>query len=195
MDLSIRQQKINTLSRFNFKRGTAYGLIIVSCLFLFEIFNFSTTEFALSDWLGDLSFAGISWAIILALGCCGLDFAGIATLFSDEDGAGKVSAVWYLFGAWLLVATLNAILTWWGVSVALLSHESLGNAIIDRETLLKVVPIFLAVLVWLIRVLIIGTYSVSGNRLFSNKAVCPKNRAEQAQQVYSEKVISDNAKN
>jgi hypothetical protein len=33
--------------------------------------------------------------------------------------------------------------------------------------LLKVVPIFVAVMVWLIRVLIIGTISVAGDRLFS----------------------------
>ncbi|HEX7976856.1 MAG TPA: hypothetical protein VF498_20785, partial [Anaerolineales bacterium] len=36
-----------------------------------------------------------------------------------------------------------------------------------RTTLLRVVPIFVAVLVWLIRVLIIGTFSVAGDRLFS----------------------------
>jgi hypothetical protein len=62
---------------------------------------------------------------------------------------------------------MNAMLTWWGVSIALLNHESLGNAVVDRETLLKVVPIFVAILVWLIRVLIIGTFSVAGERLFS----------------------------
>ncbi|MEE9188976.1 MAG: hypothetical protein V3U36_06375, partial [Anaerolineales bacterium] len=42
-----------------------------------------------------------------------------------------------------------------------------GNAVVDRETLLKVVPLFVAILVWLIRVLIIGTFSVAGDRLFS----------------------------
>jgi hypothetical protein len=62
---------------------------------------------------------------------------------------------------------MNAMLTWWGVSIALLNHESLGNAVVDRETLLKVVPLFVAILVWLIRVLIIGTFSVAGDRLFS----------------------------
>jgi len=33
-----------------------------------------------------------------------------------------------------------------------------------------VVPIFVAVMVWLIRVLIIGTFSVAGDRLFSQAA-------------------------
>jgi hypothetical protein len=62
---------------------------------------------------------------------------------------------------------MNAMLTWWGVSIALLNHQSLGNAVIERATLLKVVPIFVAVMVWLSRVLIIGTISVAGDRLFS----------------------------
>lgn len=169
MNLSIaRNQKFSgALSRFSFRRGFAFGLIIISALLAFEIFNYSTTEFALADLLGDLSFLGISWATILALAFCGIDFAGIARLFTPEEGANELHEVWYLFGAWLLAATMNAMLTWWGVSIALLNHESLGNAVVDRETLLKVVPLFVAILVWLIRVLIIGTFSVAGERLFS----------------------------
>ena len=169
MNLSIaRNQKFSgTLSKFSFRRGLAFGLIIISALLAFEVFNYSTTEFALSDLLGDLSFAGISWATILALAFCGIDFAGIARLFTPEEGGNELHEVWYLFGAWLLAATMNAMLTWWGVSIALLNHESLGNAVVDRETLLKVVPLFVAILVWLIRVLIIGTFSVAGERLFS----------------------------
>jgi hypothetical protein len=62
---------------------------------------------------------------------------------------------------------MNAVLTWWGVSIALLNHQSLGNAVISGETLLKVVPIFVAIIVWLIRILIIGTFSIAGDRLFS----------------------------
>lgn len=169
MSLSTaRNPKLNAaFNRFSFRRGLAFGLIIISALLAFEIFNYSTTEFALSDLLGDLDFAGIRWATILALAFCGIDFAGIARLFTPEEGANEPNEIWYLFGAWLLAATMNAMLTWWGVSIALLNHESLGNAVVERETLLKVVPIFVAILVWLIRILIIGTFSVAGDRLFS----------------------------
>jgi hypothetical protein len=136
-------------------------------LIAFEILNYSTTEFALSDLLGNLEFTGIKWATILAIAFCGIDFAGIARLFTPEEGANEPTVVWYLFGAWLLAATMNAMLTWWGISLALLNHNSLGNAVVERETLLRVVPIFVAIMVWLIRVLIIGTFSVAGDRLFS----------------------------
>jgi hypothetical protein len=161
VNLSIaRNQKFNAVfSRFSFRRGLAFGLIIISALIAFEIFNYSTTDFALSDLLGDLDFAGIRWATILALAFCGID--------TPEEGANEHIEVWYLFGAWLLAATMNAMLTWWGVSIALLNHESLGNAVVERETLLRVVPIFVAILVWLIRILIIGTFSTAGDRLFS----------------------------
>jgi hypothetical protein len=47
-----------------------------------------------------------------------------------------------------------------------LQHNSLGNAVIPRESLLKGVPIFVAIMVWLSRVLIIGTFSVAGEKLF-----------------------------
>lgn len=153
--------------RLRIRRGLAFGIIIVAALGAFEIFNFSTTEFALSDLLGDLQFAGVSWATILALAFCGIDFAGIARLFTPEQGLDEPAEVWYLFAAWLLAACMNAILTWWGVSIAILSHKTLGNAFISQGTMLTVVPIFVAIMVWLIRVLIIGTFSVAGERLFS----------------------------
>lgn len=163
-----RNQQINELAhRFKLQRGLTFGLIIIAALLAFETFNYSTTEFALSDLLGDLSFAGIRWATILAIAFCCIDFAGIARLFTPEEGSVDITEVWYLFGAWLLAATMNAMLTWWGVSIAILNHQSLGNAVVARETLLRVVPIFVAVMVWLIRVLIIGTFSVAGNRLFT----------------------------
>jgi hypothetical protein len=148
-------------------RGLVWGILILGALLAFEIFNYSTTDFAMSDLLGDLQFAGMRWSTILALAFCGIDFAGIARLFTPEQGADEPAEVWYLFGAWLLAATMNAMLTWWGVSIAIINHNTLGNAVIPRETLLKVVPIFVALIVWLIRVLIIGTFSVAGERIFS----------------------------
>lgn len=155
------------MNRFRPQRGLTFGAIIIAALLAFEIFNFSTTDFALSDLLGGLTFLGVRWATILAIAFCGMDFAGIARLFTPEDGGIEPTEVWYLFGAWLLAATMNAMLTWWGVSIAILNHESLGNPFISRELMLRSVPIFVAVMVWLIRVLIIGTFSIAGDRLFS----------------------------
>lgn len=148
-------------------RGILIGVLIVSALVAFEIFNYSTTEFALLDLLGDLSFAGIRWATILSIAFCGIDFAGIARLFTPEKGEGNPIEVWYLLAAWLLAAFMNAVLTWWGVSVALVNHDSFRNTTIDQGKILFYVPIFVAILVWLIRVLIIGTISLTGDKLFS----------------------------
>lgn len=152
--------------RIQVKRGVVFGLLIVAALVAFEIFNYSTTDFALTDLLGDLRFWGVRWATILAIAFCGIDFAGIARLFTPEDEVSEQPEVWYLFGAWLIAAAMNALLTWWGVSIAIVNHETLGNAVIARQTLLKVVPIFVAVMVWLLRVLIIGLFSVAGEKYF-----------------------------
>jgi hypothetical protein len=164
----VRSQSLSALlKRTGLQRGLLFGALIIAALFAFEVFNYSTTQYALSDLLGDLRFAGVAWATILAVAFCGIDFAGIARLFTPEDGADEPAEVWYLFGAWMLAATMNAMLTWWAVSLALLDHQTLGNVVIDQKTLLRVVPIFVAIMVWLIRVLIIGTFSVAGDRLFS----------------------------
>jgi hypothetical protein len=143
-------------------------MMIIGALLAFEIFNFSTTQFALLDMLGNLTFAGFRWATILAIAFCGIDFAGIARIFTPQQGRDEPAEVWYLFGAWLLAAAFNASLTWWGVSVAIVNHSSAtGSAVVSNATLIKVVPIFVAVMVWLIRVLIIGTFSISGDNLFT----------------------------
>ena len=154
------------LGRVSKQRTIVFSLLLLGALIAFEVFNYSTTDFAMSDLLGDLKFAGMRWATILAVAFCGIDFAGIARLFTPESGSDEPNEVWYLFGAWLLAATMNAILTWWGVSIAILQHQSLGNAVISRDALLKAVPIFVALMVWLSRVLIIGTFSVAGEKLF-----------------------------
>ena len=54
-------------------RGAAWGMMIVGALLAFEVFNFSTTQYALHDMLGDLTFAGFRWATILAIAFCGID--------------------------------------------------------------------------------------------------------------------------
>jgi hypothetical protein len=148
------------------QRGKAFGIMIIGALLAFEVFNFSTTEFALKDVLGSLSFAGMQWATILSIAFCGIDFAGIARLFTPEQGADEPAEVWYLFGAWILAAAMNATLTWWGVSVAIANHTSMGSAVMRAETIQTVVPIFVAVMVWVIRILIIGTFSLAGERMF-----------------------------
>jgi hypothetical protein len=151
------------------RRGLIFGVILVIALGAFEIFNFSTTEYALQDMLGDLRFAGLRWATILSIAFCGIDFAGLARLFTPERGAhGHSTETWYLIGAWFLGATMNAIMTWWAISLAMISStHQVGNEIMSREELLAYVPVLVAALVWLTRILIIGTFSVAGDRLFS----------------------------
>jgi hypothetical protein len=172
--------------RVKLQRGLIFGALIVTALLAFELFNYSTTDFALSDLLGDLKFLSVRWATILSIAFCGIDFAGIARLFTPEQGSDEPAEVWYLFGAWMLAAVMNAMLTWWGVSIAILNHQTLGNAVVARETLLKVVPIFVAVMVWLIRVLIIGTMSMAGDRLFSQANVRASSRRRQPRQNVSQ---------
>ncbi len=151
-----------------FNRGAAWGMMIIGALLSFEVFNFSTTQFALHDMLGDLTFAGMRWATILAIAFCGIDFAGIARIFTPEQGRDEPAEVYYLFGAWLLAAGFNATLTWWGVSVAISHNANLqSSTVMSAATLGKVVPIFIAAMVWLVRLLIIGTFSLAGDRLFT----------------------------
>jgi hypothetical protein len=149
------------------RRGFVFGAILILALLAFEIFNYSTTQFALADMLGDLQSAGLRWSVVLAIAFCGIDFAGIARLFTPQQGRDEPAEVWYLFGAWLLGAGFNAALTWWGVSVAIINHQALGGILVGQSIMTRVVPVMVAVMVWMIRVLIIGTFSLAGENMFS----------------------------
>ena len=164
-----------------FNRGAAWGVMILGALLSFEIFNFSTTQFALHDMLGDLTFAGMRWATVLAIAFCGIDFAGIARIFTPEQGRDEPAEVYYLFGAWVLAAGFNATLTWWGVAVAISNNANLqSSAVMSATTLTKVVPIFIAAMVWLIRLLIIGTFSLAGDRLFTTAPAATQNQTQRS---------------
>lgn len=185
MNRSFNIQLLPLLKNISLKRGAIFGSILIGALLAFEVFNFGTTSFALHDVLGDLKFAGIQWSAILAFAFCGIDFAGIARIFTPEQGRDEPAEVWYLFGAWLLAAAFNAILTWWGVAVAISNHAALGGSLVGQATMVKVVPIFVAAMVWLIRVLIIGTFSVAGERLFTLADVHDHYSGYRTQQTYN----------
>lgn len=158
------------LTKIKMHPSLVFGFIILGALIAFEIFNYSTTEYALRDLLGDLQFAGVAWATILALAFCAIDFAGIARLFTPETSRQESKEVWYMFGAWLLAATMNAVLTWWGVSMAITNHSIESRSMIDSSTINNVVPVFVALMVWVIRILLIGSLSTAGNRMVSDGA-------------------------
>ena len=167
MNRSLSFKLLPFLKGTAIKRGLIFGLIILCALLAFEVFNYSSTLFALSDILGNLSFGPLRWATILAFAFCAIDFAGIARIFTPEQGRDEPAEVWYLFAAWFLAAAFNASLTWWGVSVAMLQHNAAGGVLLGQATMMKIVPIFVAAMVLLIRVLLINTFSIAGDRIFS----------------------------
>jgi len=157
--LQLFVQLRTRLTRLAADRAAVLGLILLGALIAFELFNYSTTEFALADLLGGLKLGTLRWATILALAFSAMDFAGIAWLFTPREHGGGLHS-WYLVGAWFLAATMNAALTWWSVSLALVSRQPLGDLLIGQQAMLRGVPLFVALLVWLLRVLLIGSFSL-----------------------------------
>jgi hypothetical protein len=56
-----------------------------------------------------------------------------------------------------------------------MNHTSQGSAFIGEAVLTKAVPVFVAVMVWLIRVLVIGTFSLAGENIFTMAENQPSN--------------------
>lgn len=149
------------------RSNVVFTLLILLALMAFELFNYSTTDYALRDLLGEIGFGSLRWATILAMAFCAMDFAGIARLFSPQEQGGENRENWYLLAAWLMAATMNAGLTWWGVSIAIYNHPVQSIMVVDPMTIIRVVPIFVAVMVWMLRILIIASLVTVINRLMA----------------------------
>jgi len=165
-------------------RQVMVGAMLTLALMAFELFNYDTTEYALESLLGPISFAGVRWATILAIAFCSIDFAGLARLITPDTAKGKkgtapdgrlLKPAWLLLGAWLLGGGMNAFMTWWAVSLALMGHD-LGNEVLTREQLLRGVPIFVALLVWVTRILIISSFAITADQALAKGGRRPRKR-------------------
>ena len=185
MNLTATRTSVNhpfqSLKHTQIRSAGVYSAIIVLALIAFEAVNYSTTAFALKDLLGNLKFIGIRWSTLLALAFCSLDFAGIARLVTQKERMREEKDSWFLFGAWLMAATFNAVLTWWGVSIAIVDHGLRSAAVVSTQQLTTIVPVLVAIMVWVIRILIIGSLTASLEK---------KSRSRQA--VQSEKRPAQN---
>ncbi|MDT8899561.1 hypothetical protein QYE77_14950 (plasmid) [Thermanaerothrix sp. 4228-RoL] len=148
MRLNLRDPKVWTLALF------------IVGIAGFEVFNYGTTLEALRDILGRQG-SGAVWAVLLSLALCAIDFAGVARLFIPEDEA-DTTAVWLLFGVWALAAAVNAVLTWWSVSLLVVNHTIQGAAVVGKEVVQRTVPIVAAVLVFSTRLLLVGALILRG---------------------------------
>jgi len=136
---------------------SVWMLVLIASLGAFEYFSFSTTSFALQDMMGMSGSGPISWSVILSLAFCAVDLMGITFLLRNAPEAETNSRRgWYILGSWMVAAAMNTGLTWWGVSVAVYNTPVENALIIDPMVFVKAVPVIVAVMVWVIRVLIIG---------------------------------------
>lgn len=173
-------QRLTRITHSFFKRiklrsMSVYMAMIVAALAAFEIFNFSTTDFALRDILGSQGNGLLPWATILSLAFCGMDIAGIARILTSQNEEGKEKSSWYLLGAWVLAAAMNTGLTWWGISVVIYNQPAHAVMIVDPMTYVTVVPVIGAVMVWVMRVLIIGSLVSSFDKSLNESS--PKKKA------------------
>jgi len=150
--------------------GGMYFFFIALVLLSLEVFNYSTTKFALQDLLGEIGVGPTTWAAMLSLAFCGMNLIGIIRLFNPSTHENQGNENWFLLGAWVLAAVMNTGLNWWGVSIAIYNHPVDSVLVVDPMTIVTVIPIFVAIMVMLIRVLIIGNLSGTISKTTSNSA-------------------------
>ena len=158
---------MNSKTNLFHNKTAVIGLILTIALIGFELFNFDTTRFALSHLMGGRRFLGLEWAAVLALAFGSLDFAGLVRVFTPEQSLkDEPTEIWWMTGAWLLGASLNALMTWYAMVllIAPLGVE-IGATLFTHEQVLLYAPPVIALLVWLTRISLISSVALALERL------------------------------
>jgi hypothetical protein len=150
------------------------GVLVLSMLGL-EMFKFFVTFGILSEILSGMS-NGVLAAGSLAFVFCAFDIAGLARLFTEQQGKDEPAVIWLLTFGWLLASVLNASLIWMAVATSM-ANASFSTSLYTAGELAMFVPILVAATVWLVHVTLIGTISLAGDRLlYSRKAEVRKEK-------------------
>ncbi len=140
--------------------------ILVVGLAAFEVFNLDSTRFALAHLMANQRLWGLEWALVLALAFGSIDFAGLARILTPAaTWEEEPREVWFLTGAWLLGATMNAVMTWYAMVVLIAPHSAqVGAGVVSQTAVLDIAPVFIALMVWLTRVLLISSLALALER-------------------------------
>lgn len=175
----------NLLSNGGFKRAAIFGMILIIGSFFFEISNYFTTWYALSDILGEIRFGFMTWATILSIAFVAVDLGGIARLFTPEEGKNEPEEVWYLFGAWMLAATFDACLSWWSIKLAIVSNPVPSKLLAIYPNAINLLPVIGAGIELVIRILLINRLATHGEKLLGmTRRPQPKPQVVQPQSAY-----------
>lgn len=99
---------------------------------------------------------------------CAIDFAGLAYIFTLDRSLDSGREVSCLLGVWLVAAIMNASLAWWIFSRILLTART-GQGSANPSVLLKIVPVVVAVALWVIRILLIRALSAGPDRHYASQ--------------------------
>jgi hypothetical protein len=148
-------------------RAALVTAVLLVGLAAFELFNYDTTRFALNQLMSGRRFLGLEWATVLALAFCSIDFAGLLRILTPAVTLeAEPREVWFLTGAWLLGAGMNATMTWYAMALLIAPRGAdIGAGLLTWAEVLQGAPLFLAVMVWLTRVLLISSLAVAVERL------------------------------
>lgn len=146
-------------------------LVAISAWLATLLFSFAATEFALTSLLTP----GSPWPAVIPFVLLSFDFAGISSLYLKPGPKGEENKlVWYLTAAWFLAATMTAMATWYGIALGMATKENLGNLLMDRDTTLVVMPVCIAIAVWLFHLVLVRLviWAFSKPAMTEKQALC-----------------------
>jgi len=151
----LQEQPANAIT----SRTTGTILTMLVCMAAFEIINFAITSLAFRSLLSRYTVLVLDSATWLATVVCCVDIIGILYLFLLFPGPSHNIVKRRLFSVWLLVTGLNSWLLWLGIGQAIVVHQAQTDLVINAGIMVHIIPAFIVCLVWLIRILLIGSFS------------------------------------
>jgi len=146
-------------------RRNWFGLITVLGLLAFEIFNYATNQDAMAKIFGEAKFFTIPIYYLLAIAFSAIDLGGLSSTFTEEDWGHEPWWVYVATGGWLIASIVNALLTYLAILVgmALAPISQLAVVMPKVAAVYDYLPAALTIVIWLIRVMLIGSIVASTN--------------------------------
>lgn len=174
------------------QRGQIFAWILLGAFLGVELINYQTNQRVIYELTADTGMA-----LLMASTFAMFDFGGLARLFTRETTwRREPKIIRYLFSAWLAVAAFNMLLSWWYFA----QKVSIANPTPPPGAgwMLVVIPVILALVIQLVRVLVIALVGRYWDEVFATAArprparqTRPQPQRPDAHRIFDERVPAE----
>lgn len=144
------------------------GIIFLSAL-AFEVINIATNVAGFESFFGGIKFLGISWAIWATIAFEAADVGCLCYSWDRKFDFRTHPEAGFALTAHFFAGFADAGLSYFAFMMAIGNSVSQMANVVGEKAILTWAPVFLALMIWVIRTLLMGTIVTQGRNIFSQQ--------------------------